>query len=334
MNESGRPDAREDAPPALALAVIGLDGTGEAFARAGMLHAGFRLVTVADPRAERGAVVAHRLGVPFAPAYLDVLNDPTLDGLVVAGDVADRSTILAEAAVRGRTVLAMAPPAGTLTRLDDLILTSLEGGARIACPNPWRVVPAMVLAERQLREPGIGQPLAVFAAHRTKAATGDPLVELGLPLLDYLVGAIRSEVVQVQATSAMLFGAAGQGEPDTWLLLLRFRTGLIATVELGRSLPAAFPTDSEVRVEFVGSERVVVAEAENLGVTTYARDGSVRRDESGPDAHRALLDGFLPAVREAQAPEESLVTLRWVMPLIEAARRSASEGAPIAMTRW
>ncbi len=333
MNASRRPDAQEPHHPPLALAVVGLDGTGEAFARAGMLHPAFRLVTVADPRPERGATAARRLGVPFAPAYLDVLDDPTLDGLVVAGDMADRATILVEAAVRGRTVLAISPPARTLTRLDDLILTAAEGGARVACPNPWRVVPATVLAARQLREPGVGQLLAAFAAHRTKAVTGDPLVELGLPLLDYLVGALRSEVVQVQATAARLFDTDGPGEPDTWLLLLRFRTGLIATVELGRSLPAAFPTDAEMRVEFAGSERVVVAEAENLGVTTYAADGSVRRDESGPDAHRALLDGFLPAVRDAQPPQESLVTLRWVMPLIEAVRRSAAEGTPVSLTR-
>ncbi len=333
MNASRPNPNNEESHSSLSLAVVGLDGTGEAFARAGMLHPAFRLVTVADPRPERGAAVANRLGVPFAPAYLDVLNDPTLDGLIVAGDMADRATILAEAAVRGRAVLATSPPAGTLTRLDDLILTASEGGARVACPNPWRVVPATALAARQLREPGIGQLLAVFAAHRTKQAMGDPLVELGLPLLDYLVGALRAEVVQVQATAETLFATDGPGEPDTWLLLLRFRTGLIATVELGRSLPAAFPTDSELRVEFAGSERVVVADAENLGVTTYAGDGSVRRNASGPDAHRALLDGFLPAVRDAQAPEESLVTLRWVMPLIEAARRSAAEGTPVSLTR-
>ncbi|MDP9369681.1 MAG: Gfo/Idh/MocA family oxidoreductase, partial [Chloroflexota bacterium] len=266
MNASRWSPNNEESHSSLSLAVVGLDGTGEAFARAGMLHPSFRLVTVADPRPERGAAVANRLGVPFAPAYLDVLNDPTLDGLVVAGDMADHAAILAEAAVRGRTVLATSPAASTLTRLDDLILTASEGGARVACPNPWRVVPATALAARQLREPGIGQLLAVFAAHRTKQAMGDPLVELGLPLLDYLVGALRAEVVQVQATAETLFATDGPGEPDTWLLLLRFRTGLIATVELGRSLPAAFPTDSELRVEFAGSERVVVADAENLGV--------------------------------------------------------------------
>ena len=321
---------RPQSPVPSTLAVIGLDPTGLGLARAVMAHPDATLAVVADPDAERGAATARLLAIPFAPNYLDVLDDPTLDGLIVTGDPAGRATILAEAAVRGRALLTLLPPTTTAARLDDLILTAAQGGGRVTCANPLRLFPATAEAARLLRDKALGQPLALFASVRTKPAPGDALAELGLPLLDYLVWLVRSEVATIQATAASLFGGK---EPDTWLLILHFRSGLVATVELARSLPLAFPTATETRIEFLGTEHAVVAEPDNLSITIHAADGATRRDPCGPDVAHALLDEFLPTLRDGAASEQSLVNLRWVMPLIEAARISAAHGDPVAIGR-
>src|SRR5689334_10585913 len=86
-------------PPA-PVAVIGLDRVGLALADAVALHPDLALAVVADPRPEHGRARAAAHGIPFAPAYLDVLDDPTLAALIVAGEQPDRATVIAEAGVR------------------------------------------------------------------------------------------------------------------------------------------------------------------------------------------------------------------------------------------
>jgi predicted dehydrogenase len=185
--------------------------------------------------------------------------------------------------------------------------------------NPLLFHPAFGPVAAELCNSNVGQLLAVYLSGRTKRRDGDPLRDLGAPLLDYLLTVIDSPVASVTATNERV---ANQS-PDAWFLTIRFADGLVATVDLGFFLPASYPTDTEVRLEICGTDRVLVVEPDNVAVTVIGRDGT-RRDDAYPDPWNDLLIRSAAAISEAAD--------RPVSRVIDAARRSAATGKIVFTT--
>lgn len=185
--------------------------------------------------------------------------------------------------------------------------------------NPLFTHPTLAPIAGAIAGDGLGQRIAAYASARAKRRDGDPLIDLGAPVLDYLLTVLGATVESVLATSERLAGET----TDAWFLTLRFADGLVATVDLGTFLPDSYPLNLELRLEISGTDRVIVADPANVAVTVIGPAGLIR-DDAYPESYEDQLRRFAEAVRAGDAA--SLAS-----GVIDAARRSAATGEVVKL---
>ena len=180
--------------------------------------------------------------------------------------------------------------------------------------NPLLDHPAFAPIAAEIDRGTLGQRLSAYASGRSKRRDADPLLELGVPLLDYLLAVLGGDVESVMATSERL---AGQS-PDAWFITVRFADGLIATLDLGTFLPDSYPVDLELRLEICGTDHVFVVDPGNVAVTVIGPNGTARAD-AYPDSYDERIRRYAQAVQVGNATNRTAK-------VIDAVRRSASSG--------
>ncbi len=166
------------------------------------------------------------------------------------------------------------PVAADLPTLDGLMVRAAQAGVMAFAPNLLRYCCARRATVRARRT--VGKPAALFAAHRARQGTGgDIFAELALPLIDLAMWVVSGEVERVQVMAERLFAAESVPDgADTALMLLRFASGLTATLEVACSLPETAPQADELLVEYLGLDAVLRATPTDLAVTVTG--GGVR----------------------------------------------------------
>ncbi|HEY7910067.1 MAG TPA: Gfo/Idh/MocA family oxidoreductase, partial [Thermomicrobiales bacterium] len=249
------------------------------------------------------------------------------EAVCVAAPVADRASLIVAALEAGIHVCCPVPVAGDLSTLDSLILRATETDAIVYAPNPLRHwLPLATLHERRRT---IGAPISLFAAHRTtRAITGDLFTDLALPLIDVALWLVEAEVERVQVMAERLFtDGAGEGpdSADAALILMRFANGVIATLEVARSLPDNSPQAEDVSVEFLGRDAVLRANPTNQAITVTGATGITREDWL-PAPAVSIAQTFIETIRTGTPAPQSLLDARWVLPVLEKVRLAAATG--------
>jgi predicted dehydrogenase len=185
--------------------------------------------------------------------------------------------------------------------------------------NPLFDHPAFAPVAAQVERGALGQRLAVYASARSKRRDGDPLDDVCVPLLDFLLAIQGERVESVLATSQENRSQA----VDAWFLTIRFADGLVATLDAGSFLPDVYPHDIELRLEFCGTDHAIVVEPNNVAVTVFGRSG-LAHDLAYPESYDERLRAFAGAVQAgAVASPASAV--------VAAARRSAATGEVVVV---
>ena len=309
--------------------MLGLGERGQALAAAVNDLPGVALVAgTAGDEAAAGAGRGTWWGYATAE---ELVAAPDVDAVLVALHDADRASGYArEALERGKAVL-WPGFTGDLERFDDLYAVAGRRGAALSLPNELRYLPAAAALRESVLRGEVGPLLGVFAAWRTRRALpGGALRELGLPLLDYLRWCLPAElerVERVQVTAAPLFGE----DRPVALLILRAGGGLVCTVELAASLPAAEEQQDEVTIEVLGESAALRADPYNQAITVVGPAGRSR-----VAWHRAaaypLVEEFVAALREGGVPPGPPAELRPTLLLLEelGAATASGEARPVA----
>jgi len=185
--------------------------------------------------------------------------------------------------------------------------------------NPLLDHPVFRPIAAELARGELGQRLSAYASARSKRRDGDPLLELGASLLDYLLTVLGDDIESVMATNERLTGQSA----DAWFLTISFADGLVATVDLGTFLPDSCPLDLELRLETSGTDRVIVAGPANIAVSVFGRDG-LKLDDAYPESYDERLLRFADAVRAGDVANPAVA-------VIDAARRSAASGEVVIL---
>ena len=157
-------------------------------------------------------------------------------------------------------------------------------------------------------------------------ALDDPLRALGLPLVQHLLDALGERPEHATAVAVDL-GDAG----SHWSCVLRFPSGLRATVDLGDGLGAALDADLDLRIEWSGTERVVLCDPGRVSVTVRGRSGTNRSSAEATPLH----DGDGDVCRGAAAwSTVDAVPAEWrdAFAAVEAIRVSARDDSPVQLT--
>jgi UDP-N-acetyl-2-amino-2-deoxyglucuronate dehydrogenase len=336
-----------DAYPPVRVALVGCGAIGELVARHVYARAApdeFQLVAAIDPQAGRREAVAAALGVPAYPS-----TQAAVDGGVVidAADVRTPHGVHADAACdalgRGWHVLVEKPLATTLADGERIRRAAAAAGRVAAVAENYPHIRAVRAAREAITSGAVGD---VLTLRSTRAFTLDGvwlrdgwrrgggesaglLLDQGTHhtnLLRYLGGPITEVAAQTSTP-----GAPGNGPADTFLVTVRFASGLAA-----QSLYSwtAFSLPAEAEGSVIGSrgriEIRVDYDTDGGGATLWdeqSPDGrAISPAENYYDSHTSIVRDWVAAIRSGRTPRVTLDDGLADLAVVLAADRSRQDG--------
>jgi 1,5-anhydro-D-fructose reductase (1,5-anhydro-D-mannitol-forming) len=305
----------------------------------------------APDAAPRGAELAAKLGVDYVDSY-DELFAWGPDAVVVTTENARHRAIVERAAAAGVHVLCEKPLATTLEDAQAMVAACEAAGVILMVAYPVRFAPQFEALRARVDAGVLGDPFAIVGTNNGKIpvdsrkwftdpelAGGGALVDHVVhcaDLIDALTGGMRARTVYA-AANGLLHADLGVAAETGGLVTITYENGLIATIDCSWSQPAGAPNWGGVSLEVTGTLGSVRIEPFAERVDGYRQSGALWMGY-GTDTDALMLDRFLGAVRgvlggqQPPAPQpDGFVGIR-TLQIVDAARRSAHEGRPVAVT--
>ena len=328
---------------------VGLIGVG----RIGRLHAehlahrvpAAHLGAIADPDTDAAQACAGRLGVSEAVAdYRAVLDDKTIDAVVICSPTDTHAQIIAEAAQAGKHVFCEKPIDQRLDKIDRALAAVDEADVKLQVgfnrrfdANFARVRQAVVSGE-------IGQPHLLHIISRDPTpppleyvkVSGGIFLDMTIHDFDMARFLIGSEVDEVYTAAAVLVDPAiGEaGDLDTAIITLQFANGVIGAIDNSRQ--AVYGYDQ--RAEVLGSKGAVSTANNYPNTATVSTAETVRRDlplnffiERYVDSFVTEMTAFVEAVRDDTPVPVTGADARVPVVMALAARRSYDDHRPVRL---
>lgn len=332
---------------------IGLIGAG----RIGSLHAehlttripAAHLLMVADANEEAARSCAERFAIPHCTHnYMELLEHPDIQAVVICSSTNTHAQIIEEAARMGKHIFCEKPIALDLPSIDRALAAVERANAerdiklqigfnRRFDANYRRVRQAIEQAE-------IGRPHLLHIISRDPApppieyirVSGGLFLDMMIHDFDMARFLIGDEVEEVFTLAGVMsdpdIGAAG--DVDTAVVMLRFASGVIATIDNSRR--AAYGYDQ--RVELLGSAGAIRTD-NNYPNTAIISDGrSIHRDlplhfflERYTDSFVRELTAFVEAIQHDRPVPVNGQDGRAPVLMALAARRSLAEQRPVRL---
>ncbi|MEW5979498.1 MAG: Gfo/Idh/MocA family oxidoreductase [Acidobacteriota bacterium] len=204
------------------LAVCGVGNIGKVHVRNLLSLRGCRIAGVFDTQAATLNQVASEYGLPIYPSWRALLEDPTLDGVVIATPAASHRELCCQALAAGKHVFLEKPLASSLTDSLAIVEAAAKAGDRVVqvgfCE---RFSPAYLEAKSAVEQGRLGALRVVQTSRIAPFHMSDPSWELGvydtaahnLDLILWLKGAVPRSVL---ARGTGVYGS-GPHFCSTWL---------------------------------------------------------------------------------------------------------------------
>jgi predicted dehydrogenase len=332
-----------------AVAVVGLGYWGPNLLRVLIERPDVDVRWLCDVDAARLERFGHRYPSVRLAADLDrVLEDPTLDGVLIATPVFTHYELAERCLQAGKHTFVEKPLAPTSEQASELITAARARGLTLMCGHTFLYSPP-VRAVRELIVSGELGELYFISSSRVNLGLHQRDVsviwDLGphdFSILRYWLGTLPTSVRTTGRDSIV------PGIADVAFIAMEFDSGLIANVELSWLAPSKLR-----RTVLVGSKRMVVYEdgspeavriydrgvdykdPETFGEYQLSyRSGDILTPKLSSEEPLGLqIDDFVRALRGGRLAEEQLELARDVVRLAEAAEASLADGgAPIALT--
>jgi myo-inositol 2-dehydrogenase / D-chiro-inositol 1-dehydrogenase len=328
---------------------VGVIGAG----RIGKIHAenlagripGVQVAAIADINLHAAQELAAQLNVPTAVEdYRTLLDDATIQAVVVCSATDTHSRITEEAAMAGKHIFCEKPIDYDLARIDRALEAVARAGVKFQVGFNRRFDPNFRKARQVVASGRIGKPHLLRITSRDPAppppeyikVSGGIFLDMTIHDFDmarYLVG---SEVMEVYAAGGVLvdprIGEAG--DVDTAVTMLRFADGAIGTIDNSRQ--AAYGYDQ--RVEVFGSSGAVIV-GNNLPDMALVSDSTGVHGakplyfflERYMESFIAEMREFVQAVRQGETPPVTGQDGRIPVVIALAATRSMRENRPVKL---
>ena len=284
----------------------GIIGAG----RIGRVHAetlAFRmpesqLVAIADPNCEAARAVAARCNIPkVAASPSEIIADPEIDAVLICSPTGTHADLIVQAARAGKHIFCEKPISFSLAAIDAALAAVKEAGVLLQIGFNRRFDANFMRVRHAIASGEIGTPNLLHIISRDPAppplsyirASGGIFLDMTIHDFDMVRFLVGDEVEEIYtAGGVMVDPAIGEaGDLDTALILLRFRNGVIGTIDNSRK--AVYGYDQ--RVEVFGSKGVAAAD-------NRTADTVLQSDADG--VHGALpLHFFVERYAEAYAEE-------------------------------
>ncbi len=328
---------------------VGIIGAG----RIGRVHAESlafrmpeaRILAIADVSREAAQSVADRCGIPkVAESSAEILGDPDIEAVLICSSTDTHADLIVQAAEAGKHIFCEKPIAFTLSQIDAALAAVQAAGVKLQIGFNRRFDANFVRVRKAVMDGEIGIASMMHIISRDPAppplayirVSGGIFLDMTIHDFDMARFLIGDEVEEVYTTAGVMvdpeIGLAG--DLDTALIVLRFRNGVIGTIDNSRR--AVYGYDQ--RVEILGSKGKIATENcyPNQAIVSSARN--VYTDlplnffmERYMTSFTNEMQSFVAAVREQRETAVTGIDGRIPVVMAMAARRSFEEHRPVRL---
>ena len=328
---------------------VGIIGAG----RIGRVHAetlAFRLpeahiAAITDINREAAEALAARCNIPSVVASSDeIIADKRIEAVLICSPTGTHADLIVQAAQAGKHIFCEKPIAFSLEQIDRALAAVKAAGVQLQIgfnrrfdANFMRVRQAVVSGE-------IGTPSLMHLISRDPAppplayirSSGGIFVDMTIHDFDMARFLIGDEVEEIYTAAGVRvdpeIGKAG--DLDTALMVLRFRNGVIGTIDNCRKAPYGY----DQRAEILGSEGKISTENCYPNQAVISDGKSVRQDlplnffmERYTESFASELKSFVAAIRDKRATAVTGIDGRIPVAMALAARKSYDEHRPVRL---
>ena len=291
---------------------IGIIGAG----RIGKVHAetlAFRLpesqiLAITDVNREAAQALAARCGIPTVAESSDaILANPQIEAVLICSSTNTHADLIVQAAKAGKHIFCEKPIAFSLPEIDRALAAVNAAGVQLQIGFNRRFDANFARVRQAVVNGEIGTPRLMHIISRDPSpppldyirVSGGMFMDMTIHDFDMARFLIGDEVEEIYTAGAVMIDPkiGEAGDLDTAIVVMRFRKGVIATIDNSRQ--AAYGYDQ--RVEILGSAGKIATE------NCYPNQAEI---SSGKTVHRDLpLNFFMDRYTESFANElRSFVT--------------------------
>ncbi|HEY1493789.1 MAG TPA: inositol 2-dehydrogenase [Candidatus Solibacter sp.] len=328
---------------------VGIIGAG----RIGKVHAetlAFRLpeartLAIADVNREAAQAVAARCGIPIVSGSSDeILAHREIEAVLICSSTNTHADLIVEAAQAGKHIFCEKPIAHSVAEIDRALAAVVRAGVKLQIGFNRRFDANFARVRQAVASGEIGVPRLMHIISRDPApppiayvrVSGGMFLDMTIHDFDMARFLIGDEVEEIYTAGGVMvdpeIGAAG--DLDTAVIVLRFRNGVIGTIDNSRQ--AAYGYDQ--RVEILGSKGSIATgnNYPNQAVVSTAQE--VRKDlplnffmERYTESFANEIRAFVDAIREDRPTPVAGIDGLVAVQMGIAARRSYDERRAVRM---
>jgi len=329
---------------------VGIVGAG----RIGKVHAETlafripeaRIVSIADVNRQAAEYVAARCGIGHVAACAkEVISDTQIDAVLICSSTDTHAELIGEAARAGKHIFCEKPIARSLAEIDIALEAVEKAGVKLQIGFNRRFDANFARVRQAVANGEIGTPSLMHIISRDPAppplsyvrASGGIFVDMTIHDFDMARFAIGDEVEEIYASGAVHIDPeiGNAGDLDTALIVLRFRSGVIGTIDNSRRATYGY----DQRIEILGSKGKIDT-GNCYPNSAYVSDGdSVRRDlplnffmDRYLESFAIEMQAFVTAILEERPTPVTGIDGRIPVQMALAARRSYDERRPIQLS--
>jgi len=305
-------------PRRLRTGVIGVGTFGSLHARIYAELESTDLVAVADIQAEKVQRFVSQYGARGYIDYSELLEKEDLDIVsVCTSDELHLKPVLASAKA-GKHILVEKPLAMNIPDCDAMIRSAEEAKVKLMVGHILRFDPRYYTARQAIVEGRIGVPVHLFARRNNLIRSAERLGKhtsvlffLGIHDIDFMNWCVGSKVERVYAESVSHV-LKDIEKADSYLALIRFQNGTIASLEVSWILPPSFSKRLDAQFEAVGTEGTIFVDGSGQTVEIYHEKSECPDVMYAPEVHGRytgiLRDEIMHFVECVQHDKEPAIT--------------------------
>lgn len=317
---------------------VGLLGCGrisQVHAASITVHPRARLARVFDPIEAAAAAVAERFATSYATNAEDVIDDPSIDAVVIASPTPTHVGLLTRAVEAGKWVLCEKPIDLDIARVDVCAQALREGTDKVMIGFNRRFDPTFADIRRRVAAGELGRLEQLIIVSRDPApppaayvlSSGGLFKDMTIHDFD-MARFFLGEVVEVSATGSNLISEQIReaGDIDSAVVVMRGATGAVCTITNSRRCTFGY----DQRLEAFGELGMLTA-ANQLPTSTRF-SGAAGTEVAAPylnffldrymPAYQAEFDAFATAIEQGAAFSPSFADGRAALALAVAADES------------
>lgn len=299
------------------------------------------LVAVYDDNKERLKRVIEEYGVKTVYTdYNELLKREDIDAVVITSENARHAELTIAAAEAGKHVLCEKPIATNLKDADEMIRATRKAGVKLQIAFVMRYHSATAHVKKLLDEGVIGKVQIITTTNHGKYPGGwfgDPKLAGGGAVMDHVVHTADLMRWYTGSEAAEVYAVIGKNirpklpVEDCALLSIKFRSGVIGSIDCSWSRPNNWPIWGDVFLEIIGTEGCIIVDAFKTNLWVASEGKAFTWYYYGPDCDRDMIRDFIRVINEDDEPLASGWDGRQALEIALAAYESAKKGDVIKL---